>query len=252
MSLSAFSVYSVTLFLILEFSPMWAIGAFILILTPIIIIHELGHFWAARFFNIKVDEFGIGFPPRAATLFESKGTKFTLNWIPLGGFVRPAGEDDPTIEGGLAGASKTARFFTLAMGAIFNFIFAIVLFFTAYMMGPPALAIENLLEDMPAQQAGLQEGDILWEVNGEEISSIRVLQTAVRDSVGDFSGVTNVDSFRGDPLTLLVGRNGEDITMTMSPGLFVDVDEDGNELAPIPVIGVGLENVNSQGRFSFT
>ena len=85
-------------------NALWAVGAFVLIITPIILVHELGHFLLARYFNIRVEEFGIGFPPRAATLFERQGTKFTLNWIPLGGFVRPAGEDDPDVQGGLASA----------------------------------------------------------------------------------------------------------------------------------------------------
>ena len=88
----------------------WTIGAFILVLTPIILIHELGHFIAARLSGIRVEEFGIGFPPRALTLFKRGGTIYSLNWIPVGGFVRPAGEDDPTVSDGLASASKKARF----------------------------------------------------------------------------------------------------------------------------------------------
>ena len=84
----------------------WAIGAFILVLTPIILIHELGHFVAARLSGIRVQEFGIGFPPRAAKLFKRGDTVFSLNWIPVGGFVRPFGEDDPSVPGGLAGSSS--------------------------------------------------------------------------------------------------------------------------------------------------
>ena len=67
---------------------LWMVGAFALILTPIIFVHELGHFLAARFFNIRVEEFGIGFPPRAVKLFERNGTIYSLNWIPLGGWQR--------------------------------------------------------------------------------------------------------------------------------------------------------------------
>ena len=59
----------------------------------------------ARLRGVRVEEFGIGFPPRLARLGEVAGTKITLNWIPFGGFVRPAGEDDPTIPGGLAAAT---------------------------------------------------------------------------------------------------------------------------------------------------
>ena len=63
----------------------------IVAISALIILHELGHFIAARIFGIEVEEFGLGYPPRALTLFEAGGTKFTLNWLPLGGFVRPKG-----------------------------------------------------------------------------------------------------------------------------------------------------------------
>ena len=81
------------------------IGAVLLVLTPVVLAHELGHFIAARLCRIRVEEFGLGLPPRATRLFERGGVIYSLNWIPVGGFVRPAGENDPTIEGGLAAAS---------------------------------------------------------------------------------------------------------------------------------------------------
>lgn len=149
----------------------WAIGAFVLILTPIVFIHELGHFVAARLSNIRVDEFGLGFPPRAVTLFERNGTIYSLNWIPLGGFVRPAGEDDPNVEGGLAAASKRARLFVLSAGAIANFIFAIAVFWLAFVIGPSAVAVDEVNENSPAEAAGLQEGDIFVAVNGTPVES---------------------------------------------------------------------------------
>lgn len=72
---------------------LYAVVAFGLVLIPAIIIHELGHFFAARAVGINVLEFGIGFPPKIVRLFRWGETDFTLNWIPLGGFVRPLGED---------------------------------------------------------------------------------------------------------------------------------------------------------------
>ncbi|MBX4181478.1 site-2 protease family protein, partial [Candidatus Parcubacteria bacterium] len=60
---------------------------FLIILSVLIIVHELGHFLVAKFFGIRVDEFGLGYPPRAAKLFTWKGSDFTLNWLPFGGFV---------------------------------------------------------------------------------------------------------------------------------------------------------------------
>lgn len=79
--------------LLLENDLLSAIIAFALVLIPAIIIHELGHFIAAKMAGISVLEFGIGFPPRMIRLFMWGETEFTLNWIPLGGFVRPLGED---------------------------------------------------------------------------------------------------------------------------------------------------------------
>src|SRR4030065_1802748 len=72
---------------------------FILVLGILIFVHEFGHFIAMKLFKIEVEEFGFGYPPKLVKLFEWGGTRFTLNWIPFGGFVRPKGENDPTIPG---------------------------------------------------------------------------------------------------------------------------------------------------------
>ncbi len=72
---------------------------FVAVFAGVIITHEFGHFIVARLLKVEVEEFGIGFPPRITTLFHWKGTEFTLNWLPLGGFVRPKGENDPNIPG---------------------------------------------------------------------------------------------------------------------------------------------------------
>ncbi|MCA9991506.1 MAG: site-2 protease family protein [Anaerolineales bacterium] len=186
-------------------SVAWMIGAFALVLTPIIFIHELGHFVVARLFKIRVEEFGIGFPPRAVKLFERGGTIYSLNWIPIGGFVRPAGEDDPSIPDGLAASSKKARFFTLSAGALFNFLFAIAVFWLAYMIGPSAIAVGTVSPGTPADVAGLLPGDVLVAVNGA--------------TIGEDSGVLvdQVSANGGQPVTLLVERDGEPLTLTVVP-----------------------------------
>ena len=194
-------------------STLWAIGAFILVLTPIILIHELGHFLTARYFNIKVDEFGIGFPPRAATLFTHKGTIFSLNWIPLGGFVRPAGEDDPTVPGGLAAASKTARLVVLSGGALFNFIAAIAVFWIAFaVIGVPQfdetlVSIATVVADSPAEAVGLQAGDVIVEVNGQEVAdSMTLVQQVLAENAGQ-------------QVELVVERGADFITLLVRPRL---------------------------------
>lgn len=105
---------------------------FVAALAGLILGHELGHFVAARLSGVRIDEFGIGFPPRIATLFVAGGTRYSINAIPLGGFVRPAGEDDPTVPNGLAGARKLVRAFVLISGPGANFLLAIVAFTAAY------------------------------------------------------------------------------------------------------------------------
>lgn len=185
-------------------NTLWAIGGFLLVLTPIVLVHELGHFWAARLSNIRVDEFGFGLPPRAAVLARRKGTLFTLNWIPLGGFVRPAGEDDPGIPGGLAAASKRARFFVLVAGAGANFVMAVFIWWVAYVIGPPAVAVGQVDPGTPAQVAGLQAGDFFVRVDGRTVLT-----------TNDIAGPMYLKG--GQPVEVVVRRQGELLPLTVVP-----------------------------------
>src|SRR4030042_2361205 len=105
---------------------------FIIALGALIFIHEFGHFIVCKLLKIEVEEFGFGIPPRALTLFERGGTKFTLNWLPLGGFVRPKGENDPTIPGSFAAANPWKRVAVFLAGPTMNLLTAIILFITIY------------------------------------------------------------------------------------------------------------------------
>lgn len=183
---------------------LWAIGGFLIILTPIVIIHELGHFWAAKLSKIRVEEFGFGLPPRAVKLFERNSTMYTLNWIPVGGFVRPAGEDNPDIPGGLAAASKKARLFVLAAGPGMNFIAAIVLFWLALLLGAPAVQVGDVNAGSPAEIAGLQSGDIILKADGNMVMNSNMLINAVNEHAGM-------------PLELIVKRNEEEVTVNVTP-----------------------------------
>jgi regulator of sigma E protease len=183
---------------------LWAVAAFFVVLTPIILIHELGHFFAARLSNIKVDEFGLGFPPRAVKLAERGGTVYSLNWIPLGGFVRPAGEDDPSVPGGLAGASKRARLFVLSAGAGANFLLALVIFWIAFMLGTPAVAVSEVNPGTPAEAAGFQTGDVFLMVNGVSADNSGIIANAMRES-------------GGEPVSVIVLRDGEEVEVLVTP-----------------------------------
>lgn len=106
--------------------------AFLLLLSVLILIHELGHFVAARFFGVTVEEFGFGLPPRVLSLFRWRGTLFSLNGVPFGGFVRLKGENamehaENRAPGSFGGASIPARLVILSAGVFMNFLLAIAL-----------------------------------------------------------------------------------------------------------------------------
>jgi regulator of sigma E protease len=187
-------------------SFLWTVGAFFLVLTPIILVHELGHFFAARLSNIRIEEFGLGFPPRAVKLFERNGTVYSLNWIPLGGFVRPSGEDDPSIPGGLAAASIRARLFTLSAGAGANFLLALLIFWVAFMIGPPIdeVSIPEVMPNSPAETAGIQPGDVIVQVNGRPVTD----STTVVEEVSGSAGV---------PVEFVILRDGQEISIVVTP-----------------------------------
>lgn len=157
---------------------------FILILSVLVFVHELGHFLVARKTGVKVEEFGLGFPPRAWSVKKGE-TLYSVNWIPLGGFVRLKGEDGSQREENDSFASKPfwAKGLILAAGVLMNALLAWVIFSAGYMIGlPTALANEDLhkpevremqirivgvQENSPAQATGLTSGDILLAVNNE-------------------------------------------------------------------------------------
>jgi len=164
---------------------------FVASIAALIIIHELGHFVVAKLFKVEVEEFGIGFPPRILPLFKLGGTLFSLNAIPFGGFVRPKGENDPTVEGGLAAAKPLVRIAVFLGGPAANILTAILLYTVIFIrigMPDPARANQVLInavtKDSPAYVAGLQAGDIITKVNDQEIDSTDKLHNIVYANLG--------------------------------------------------------------------
>src|SRR5690606_18824128 len=151
--------------------------------------HELGHYLAAKLCGIKVQEFGIGFPPRLVRLFKIQETEFTLNAIPLGGFAMPAGENDPDVPGGFSAASPWKRIFIFVAGPAMNLLAAALLYAIIFMqLGQPDTSIVQVMwvsDDSPAQQAGLQTGDVLTHVNGQAISSTQDIRDAIYANLGE-------------------------------------------------------------------
>ncbi|MFC1653310.1 RIP metalloprotease [Patescibacteria group bacterium] len=149
---------------------------FLLILSFLVFIHELGHFVMARRAGVKVEEFGFGYPPKAITLFtDKKGTEYTFNWLPFGGFVRLHGEDGSvnTDEShAFYSKKKRKRLGIIVAGAIMNFVFGVVAFGAIYTKtGIPTnleyVRIDEITEGSPAEQAGLVVGDRVVAVSHE-------------------------------------------------------------------------------------
>lgn len=162
---------------------------FIGVLAALIILHELGHFIAAQLFGVKVEEFGIGFPPRITKLFEFKGTEYSLNWIPLGGFVKPLGESQPDIEGGLAAAKPLVRIGVYLAGPLMNLLAAVAIYgIIISQLGIPDMSIievQEVIPKSPAHQAGLLPGDLLLSINDKDVESYDELRDEIYANLGE-------------------------------------------------------------------
>jgi regulator of sigma E protease len=151
------------------------------------------------------------------------GTRFTLNWLPLGGFVRPKGENDPNIQGGLAAATPWRRFAVLVAGPLMNLLAAFLIYsIIFYQVGAPdttRVLVSSVLEGSPAQTAGFQGGDIFISGDGQPIRSYDELRVIV-------------DAGEDQPVTFLVSRDGQEVELVATPRF--------NEAEERVMIGVGL------------
>lgn len=152
----------------------------------LVFVHELGHFLTALRMGIKVEEFGFGYPPRILTMFHWRGVPVTLNWLPLGGFVRMAGEEgDFNAEGSLSAAPPWKKIPVMAAGAFMNIIAAIFIFAIVGMFEPIGpITIQQVQPNSPAAQAGLQPGDVILKLDGEDIDSSSKLARLIRERAG--------------------------------------------------------------------
>ncbi len=187
--------------------------SFFLILIFLIVIHELGHFLVSKAFGIEVEEFGIFFPPRIVRLFKWGETEVTLNSIPLGGYVRPKGENDPTVAGGLAAAPAYQRILVMLAGPLMNLLVAAVLYgILAMTNGVPSkiVLIEEIVPGLPADNAGLQVKDQLISIAGTKIESAQTAQQVIQNN-------------RGKQTDIEILRAGQDLHISLVPR--VDVSD---------------------------
>lgn len=221
-----------------------SIVIFIIILSALIIVHEFGHFLVAKKFSIRVDEFGLGFPPLAKKLFTLKGTPFTLNWLPFGGFVKIFGENpeplDLSAPDSFQSKNRAIQSAVLVAGVAGNFIFAWFLFSLGFVIGLPApvgfaLPIENpqtvitlVLSSSPAEEAGIKSGDKLVSLSrGKEMFP------AVSGQEISPEEATNFIALSSEPLIFKVERGGEILEKIIKPREGIIADR--------PAVGISMD-----------
>ncbi|HEX7171979.1 MAG TPA: M50 family metallopeptidase [Candidatus Limnocylindria bacterium] len=215
------------------------IVAFVGILVVLVLVHELGHFLVAKRAGITVEEFGIGFPPRIGSLMY-RGTRYSLNWIPLGGFVKMLGEDgdvevrrlreqgltDPEVEHAMAGAFNRRpiwiRIGVLLAGVAMNFILAAALFAVAFSMptliGEGPLTVTEIQAGSPAE-GRLEVDDLILGVDGRTFDRSADLTDYVADR-------------GGEAVTLQVERDGRALDLEIVPRVVTEEDR-ANGVGPI-------------------
>lgn len=214
----------------------------IVILVFLILAHEFGHFVAAKLFGVRVDEFGIGFPPRAFLFGTFGGTAYTLNWIPFGGFVRLYGEQEDSDQhgrGSLMDSPRWKQAVIMVAGVAMNAIVAYALFAVALGVGVPSivnqlqpsessqLLVSDVLPGSPAESAGIAAGD--------QILSIQDAQGDQPAALTPEGLVAFVSSHGGEPLTIAFLHDNATTTATVIPANGVDTQN-----AAQPAIGVGI------------
>lgn len=225
---------------------------FIVILGLLVFVHELGHFWTARKFGVRAEEFGFGFPPRLAGYYKTTAGKwrlvwggrevedaadtvYSLNWLPLGGFVRIKGEqgDNKEAADSFSAQAIWKRIVILSAGVTMNIITAAVLLSTALWLGIPQIIddvpvgaqmedrmiqVVEVLSGSAAQQAGITPGDVIISINGTSFETYEALQeyTAAR---------------AGEELTYELRRGSEAVNAQAIPGVLEGTDRAGIGIA---------------------
>lgn len=216
------------------------------ILVFLIVIHELGHFLVAKIFRVRVEEFGVGYPPRAFLLGRLGGTEYTLNWLPFGGFVRLSGENHESVKGkgDFAGSARIVQALILIAGVVMNVIAAWGLFAGALAVGIPhalgegedaaraRLVVTDVVPGSPAASALITPGDEIIALSDEGGKE------AGRDpqSVVEF-----VKARGGKPITVRYKRLEKEHSVIVHPAHAVV-----EESAQRPALGVRLALVSSE------
>lgn len=199
-----------------------SILVFLAVLLVLVIWHELGHFTTAKLFKVTVQEFGVGYPPKVfGKMF--RGTEYTVNLLPLGGFVRMVGEEDPNEPGSLASKTVLQRLIVLSAGSAMNAILPIILL-TGMAMVPREVLVQPVVvgtvaEGSPAASQGVKPGDQIIKINGRDIRGPQDLAYNLQLNAG-----TNVElTLRREGGSGIVREPRQTLTVTVPmdyPGSF--------------------------------
>lgn len=212
----------------------WTILLFLLLLSVLVLVHEWGHYIAARKSGMTVEEFGIGFPPRLFGWKKASGTTWSINAIPLGGFVKIKGEsgENATDPDSFASQGWWKRFAVVVAGVVMNLVLAWVLFTVGFLFGLPAIVengveegvvvtdravnIVDVLPGSAADQAGLQIGDRVTTIDG------------VAYDAGEAARNALVPHSDASPLSLVILRHGgETQTFAITPTYLSELGREG-------------------------
>jgi regulator of sigma E protease len=208
-----------------------AIPLLLVILVPLVVVHEFGHFLVARLSGIRVLEFGLGFPPRAKVLGHDHETEYTLNWLPIGGFVRLEGEeadsDDPRA---FVNSSLKKQMLVLVAGVTMNVLTAVfLLFIVAWAFNPVSVpTIAAVVKGSPAESVHLQPGDVLISIDGRTYAAPSALE------FGD--NTSNADAWRND----LLSHGGQTVHLVVQ-------DSNGNQRTVVVTLRVPTANEGALG-----
>lgn len=183
------------------------IATFLAVLVVLVVVHELGHFLTAKKAGVRVLEFAIGYPPRLFA-FRRGETEYSINLLPLGGFVRMVGEEDPSDPRSLAAQSIPWRLTILSAGVVMNILLAFVLFTVSAMLPRTEttgnVVIIGVREGSPAAIGGILPDDVVVSVNGRPIRNLADLRY-------------NVNLNLGQPIDLVVQRDGKNVLTRVTP-----------------------------------
>jgi regulator of sigma E protease len=186
---------------------LFTIASFLFLFGIVVFVHELGHFAVGKLSRSNVSEFGFGYPPRLFSLGVWRGTEYTINALPVGGFVN-MGEDDPTLPNSMASKPWYVRAAAFLAGPVMNVVLAVLCYVAISIAGQQMPMGDVIIEDVapgsPAEAAGLLVGDRMVVINGAEISNSLELSQATQLSAGM-------------PIELTVERAGELLDVELVP-----------------------------------